>query len=132
MKSVVYMRDNEVESYNVDQSLITKTYTDEAKKFIVESKERPFFLFLSHNMPHVPIYASKEFQGKSNRGLYGDVIEELDWSVGEILLTLKSLNILDNSLIIFTSDNSPWLSMKKLEVLQEFYVKLNVILLRAA
>ena len=132
MKSVVYMRDNEVESHNVDQSLITKTYTDEAKKFIAENKDYPFFLFLSHNMPHVQIYASKEFQGKSNRGLYGDVIEELDWSVGEILLTLKSLNILDNSLIIFTSDNSPWLSMKKLEVLQEFYVKLNVILLRAA
>ena len=114
MKSVVYMRDNEVESYNVDQSLITKTYTDEAKKFIVESKEHPFFLFLSHNMPHVPIYASKEFQGKSNRGLYGDVIEELDWSVGEIILTLKSLHILENSLIIFTSDNGPWLSMKKI------------------
>ena len=114
MKSVVYMRGNEVESYNVDQSLITKTYTDEAKKFIVKNKEYPFFLFLSHNMPHVPIYASKKFKGKSSRGLYGDVIEELDWSVGEILSTLKSLNILDNSLIIFTSDNGPWLSMKQL------------------
>ena len=114
MKSVVYMRDNEVESYNVDQSLITKTYTNEAKKFIIKNREHPFFLFLSHNMPHVPIYASKEFQGKSRRGLYGDVIEELDWSVGEILLTLESLNILKNSLVIFTSDNGPWLSMKKI------------------
>ena len=87
MKSVVYMRDNEVESHNVDQSLITKTYTDEAKKFIAENKDYPFFLFLSHNMPHVQIYASKEFQGKSNRGWYGEVIQQLASSVGPKILT---------------------------------------------
>jgi len=109
MTSIVYYRNNEVEEFNVDQQYITQRYTQESLKFIKESKEMPFFLYVAHNMPHVPIYASPEFKGKSDQGVYGDVIQEIDWSVGQIYKTLDSLKILDNTLIIFTSDNGPWL-----------------------
>ena len=111
MKSVVYMRGNQIESFRVDQSLITKRYTIESKAFIMKNSQSPFFLFISHNMPHVPIYASEDFKGSSQRGLYGDVIQELDWSVGEIIATLEEEGLMDNTLIMFTSDNGPWLSM---------------------
>lgn len=114
MESVVYMRGNEVESYEVDQQYITRTYTDEALQFIEKNKDHPFFLYLAHNMPHVPIYASEDFLGTSNRGLYGDVVQELDWSVGKILKKLESLNLLENTLVIFSSDNGPWLVMEEL------------------
>lgn len=112
MASVVYYRGNDVEKFNVDQQYITKTYTEEALSFIEANKQKPFFLYLGHNMPHVPIYASPNFKGKSKRGLYGDVIEELDWSVGEILKKLKKENLLENTLVVFSSDNGPWLVMK--------------------
>lgn len=114
MESVVYMRGNDVEEYKVDQHYITKRYTEEALKFIDNHKGKPFFLYLAHNMPHVPIYASEDFAGTSQRGLYGDVVQELDWSVGEVINKLKELNLLENTLVIFSSDNGPWLAMKEL------------------
>ncbi len=93
-----------------DQSLLTKRYTEKALEFIKNNKDRPFFVYLPHTMPHVPLFVSEKFQGKSKRGLYGDVIEEIDWSVGEILKTLKKLGLDEKTLVIFTSDNGPWLS----------------------
>ena len=112
MESVLYMRGNDVEEFNVDQKYITKRYTEEALKFIDQNKNNPFFLYIAHNMPHVPIYASENFLGTSERGLYGDVVQELDWSVGQILERLEQLNLLENTLVIFSSDNGPWLVME--------------------
>ena len=102
------MRGNEVLEWEPDQHLLTKRLTEEATRFIKENKDNPFFLYLPHPMPHIPLYASKDFEGKSTRGLYGDVIEEIDWSVGEVLKALKDNGIDDNTLVIFTSDNGPW------------------------
>lgn len=93
-----------------DQSFITKRYTERAVKFIEKNKDRPFFCYLAHTMPHVPLFASPKFNGTTKRGLFGDVIEEIDWSVGEVLATLKRLKIDNNTLVIFTSDNGPWLT----------------------
>jgi arylsulfatase A len=95
-----------------DQRYLTKWYTEEAIKFMQQSvgeKRKPFFLYLAHTMPHVPLFASEEFEGRSRRGLYGDVIEELDWSCGEVLRTVRELGIENNTLVFFTSDNGPWL-----------------------
>ena len=92
-----------------DMDSLTGTYTNEAARFIRDNNDRPFFLYLAHNMPHVPLGASEGFRGRSRRGLYGDVIEELDWSAGQILKTLKDLGLDDNTLIVFTSDNGPWI-----------------------
>ena len=95
-----------------DQQYLTKWYTEEAIKFMRQSvgdKKKPFFLYLAHTMPHVPLFASEEFEEKSRRGLYGDVVEELDWSCGEVLGAVMELGIEDNTLVIFTSDNGPWL-----------------------
>jgi arylsulfatase A len=114
MESVVYMRDNDVEEFEVDQKYITRRYTEEALKFIDQNKDNPFFLYVAHNMPHVPIYASEDFIGTSERGLYGDVVQELDWSVGQILERLEQLDLLENTLVIFSSDNGPWLVMEDL------------------
>ncbi len=108
MSGQVYMRDTIVEEFNPDQHYITKRYTEESIKFIQEHKKNPFFLYMCHNMPHVPIYASEKFMGTSKRGLYGDVIQEIDWSVGEILAELEQQGILENTFVIFTSDNGPW------------------------
>ncbi|MDN3204133.1 sulfatase family protein [Algoriphagus sediminis] len=112
MESVVYMRDNEVEEFNPDQTYTTKVYTEESLKFLDQTGNQPFLLYLAHNQPHVPIYASPEFQGTSERGLYGDVIQEIDWSVGQILNKLEEKGILENTLVIFSSDNGPWLVME--------------------
>jgi arylsulfatase A len=112
MTSVVYMRGNDVEEYKVDQRYTTRTYTEESLKFIDSAEDQPFFLYLAHSMPHVPIYASPEFEGTSNRGLYGDVIQEIDWSVGEVLKKLEEKGVLENTLIVFSSDNGPWLVME--------------------
>jgi arylsulfatase A len=90
------------------QSQLTKLYTERAVKIIKENKDSPFFLYLSHNMPHVPIFASKAFKGKSKNGIYGDVIEELDWGVGEVLKAVQEAGVAENTLIVFTSDNGPW------------------------
>jgi arylsulfatase A len=114
MESVVYMRDNDVEEFEVDQKYITRRYTEEALKFIDQNKDNPFFLYVAHNMPHVPIYASEDFIGTSERGLYGDVVQELDWSVGQILERIEQLDLLENTMVIFSSDNGPWLVMEDL------------------
>ena len=114
MNMVVYMRGNEVEQYDVDQEYITKTYTEESVSFIEDHKKDPFFLYVAHNMPHVPIYASDEFKGTSDRGLYGDVIQEIDWSVGRILQKLEEEQLMKETLIVFSSDNGPWLVMREL------------------
>lgn len=95
---------------NPDQTQLTKDYTKRATKFIEQNKDRPFFLYLAHSMPHVPLYASEDFRGKSRAGLYGDVIEEIDWSVGEVMRVLEENSLAENTLVIFTSDNGPWLS----------------------
>lgn len=95
---------------NPDQSLLTLRYTEKAINFITENKSRPFFLYLAHTMPHVPLYVSDRFKGQSEKGIYGDVIEEIDASTGKLLETLKKLGIEERTLIIYTSDNGPWLS----------------------
>jgi len=93
-----------------DQSQLTRWYTEHAVKFIQKNKDRPFFLYVPHNMPHVPLHVRQKFKGKSERGLYGDVIMEIDWSVGEILGALKKNGLDEQTLVIFTSDNGPWLA----------------------
>ncbi len=93
-----------------DQNQLTTWYTEHAVDFIKRNQNHPFFLYVPHSMCHVPLYVSDKFRGKTRRGLFGDVLEELDWSVGEILNTLKQCNIDDKTLVIFTADNGPWLS----------------------
>ncbi len=93
-----------------DQSLFTKRFTERAVQFIEKNKEQPFFLYVPHVMPHVPIFASEAFKGRSMSGLYGDVIEEIDWSVSQILDALRSNGLEENTLVIFASDNGPFLS----------------------
>jgi arylsulfatase A-like enzyme len=95
-----------------EMGLLTNKYTKEATDFIKKNKKNPFFLYLAHNMPHVPIGASEKFRGKSEGGFYGDVIEELDWSMGEVLKTLKDEGLEENTLVIFVSDNGPWIEEK--------------------
>ena len=91
-----------------DQELFIKRYTEQTTKWITEQKDRPFFLYLAHNSPHVPVFPSENFKGKSKGGRYGDVVEELDWSVGELVKCLEEQEIRDNTMIVFTSDNGPW------------------------
>lgn len=110
---VPLMRNTECVEFPADQTTLTKRYTEEAVKFITKNKSNPFFLYLPHTMPHIPLFASEKFKGTSARGLYGDVIEEMDWSVGQILKTLKKLGLDDNTLVVYTSDNGPWLSFKE-------------------
>lgn len=93
-----------------EQNQLTAWYTERAVKFIEKNKERPFLLYLAHNMPHVPLHVSGKFRGKSERGLYGDVIQEIDWSVGEVMKALKENGLEEKTWVIFTSDNGPWLS----------------------
>jgi len=95
---------------NPDQRLLTRRYTEGAVNFIRQNRNRPFFLYLAHTMPHVPLFVSKRFAGKSGAGLYADVIMEIDWSVGEVLQTIRRLDLDRDTLVIFTSDNGPWLS----------------------
>jgi arylsulfatase A len=104
------MEGEKILEYNPDQTKLTTEYAERAVKFIERNKDGPFFLYLAHAMPHVPLFVSDRHKGKSAQGLYGDVIEEIDWSVGRIVETLERLGIDDNTLVIFTSDNGPWLS----------------------
>lgn len=97
-------------AYLDDQQELTSWYTYKSLEFIEKNQENPFFLYLAHSMPHVPLFVSDKFKGKSEQGLYGDVMMEIDWSVGEIRKKLKELGLSENTLIIFTSDNGPWLS----------------------
>jgi len=93
-----------------DQSELTTIYTNRAVRFITENKKNPFFLYLAHSMCHVPLAVSGKFKGKSQQGLFGDVIMEIDWSVGEILKSLEKNGLTKNTLVVFTSDNGPWLN----------------------
>ncbi len=104
----VMRNDKEIER-PAEQSTITKRYTGESVRFIKEHKSKPFFLYLAHSMPHIPLFANDDFRGKSERGLYGDVIEEIDWSVGQIMKTLREEGLDRHTYVVFTTDNGPWL-----------------------
>ncbi len=93
-----------------DMSTLTTLYTEKAVRFITENKKNPFFLYLAHSMPHVPLAVLSKFKGKSEQGLFGDVIMEIDWSVGEVMKALEKNGLEKNTLVIFTSDNGPWLN----------------------
>ena len=110
-KPLQLWRDTEPVEYPVQQSTLTTRYTDEAVRFIEESQGDPFFLYLAYSMPHVPIHTREDFQGNSRAGLYGDVIETIDWSAGEILRALSRAGVEQNTIVVFTSDNGPWLNM---------------------
>jgi len=106
-------RNKEAIEYPVKQETLTDRYTDEAIKFIRKSKDSPFFLYLPYTMPHLPLAVSEKFKGRSYNGLYGDVIETIDWSVGQILQVLQEEGLDDNTLVVFTSDNGPWTNPPK-------------------
>jgi arylsulfatase A-like enzyme len=101
---------NEIIEYNPSQSLLTRQYTDKVIHFIEKNQEKPFFVYLPYTMPHIPLYVSHEYRNRSKNGIYGDVIMEMDGSVGRIVDKLKKLNLDQNTLVIYTSDNGPWLS----------------------
>ena len=106
--NVPLMRDRNIVERPAQQATITKRYTDEGIAFIKAHQNQPFFLYLAHNFPHMPLFRSAEFEGKSQRGLYGDAVEEIDWNVGRILSTLKELRLDSNTLVVYMSDNGPW------------------------
>ena len=102
------LRNEEVIERKADLNTLTKKYTEEVIGFIRKNQDKPFFVYLPHTMPHTRLGASKAFKGKSERGLYGDVIEEIDWSTGQILACIKELRLEKNTYVLFTSDNGPW------------------------
>ena len=100
--------------YPCDQSTTTRRYFDHAIDFVEQhNKQQPFFLYITPSMPHVPLFVSEQFRGKSKRGLYGDAVEEIDWNVGRFLDYLDTKGLAENTLVIFASDNGPWLSFKE-------------------
>ena len=101
-------RDDQVIEDPVDQTTLTQRYTSEALRFIEQNKDNPFFLYIPHSFPHVPLFVTEEFEGRSDAGLYGDVVETIDWSMGQILGKLVELGIDEKTMVIFTSDNGPW------------------------
>ena len=111
--NVPLMRNEDIFERPATQETLTRRYTEEAVSFITSRKDRPFFLYLAHTFPHVPLFRSQGFSGKSFRGLFGDVIEEIDWSTGRILGTLRELGLDRRTLVVFTSDNGPWLSYRQ-------------------
>ena len=104
----ILVQDTTVVETPVNLSTLTQRYTQQAVNFISQAKSSPFFLYLAHTFPHIPLAASSAFQGQSGMGLYGDVVEELDWSVGQVLQSLKDNGLDSNTLVMFTSDNGPW------------------------
>jgi arylsulfatase A len=112
--NVPLMRNTQIIERPVDQNTITKRYAEEAVRFIRENQDRPFFVYLANSMPHVPLFASAGFKGRSLRGLYGDAVEEIDWGVGQVLDTLRELRLERRTLVAFTSDNGPWLIFNQL------------------
>lgn len=108
MQPSMLWRGTEIIEQPVRQETLTLRYTQEAITFIEKNKGKPFFLYLPHNMPHIPLFASEKFKGRSAAGAYGDVVEELDWSTGEILAALKRLGLDKDTLVVFSSDNGPW------------------------
>jgi arylsulfatase A-like enzyme len=111
--NVPLMRNEEIVERPADQTTLTRRYTEEAVKIIKANREKPFFLYLAHTMPHIPLFAGEAFAGKSARGLYGDVIEELDWSVGQVLQALRDAGLEKKTLVVFSSDNGPWLTQNQ-------------------
>jgi arylsulfatase A len=107
--NVPLVQNDQVVERPADQHTITRRYTEAAVEFIRENREQPFFLYLAHSMPHVPLFVSEAFDGHSRRGLYGDVIEEIDWSVGQVLSAIREADLSEDTLVVFTSDNGPWL-----------------------
>lgn len=109
--NVPLLRDGEVVERPADQTTLTRRYTEDAVGLIRQWKDRPFFLYFAHTFPHVPLFASPEFKGKSRAGIYGDTVEEIDWSVGQVLDALRREGVAERTLVFFTSDNGPWLVM---------------------
>jgi arylsulfatase A-like enzyme len=110
---VPLLRNEDVVERPADQNTLTRRYTEEAVKIIKANREKPFFLYLAHNMPHIPLFAGEAFAGKSARGLYGDVVEELDWSAGQVLAAIREAGIEKKTLVVFSSDNGPWLTQNQ-------------------
>ncbi|MFB6247036.1 MAG: sulfatase [Salinibacter sp.] len=110
-EGVPLLRNKTVVEHPATQRTLTKRYTEEALSFIAANEKQPFFLYLPYTFPHVPLHASTAFKDTSARGLYGDVVEEIDWSVGQILGTLRERDLAEHTLVVFTSDNGPWLIM---------------------
>ncbi|MFK8009279.1 MAG: sulfatase-like hydrolase/transferase [Saprospiraceae bacterium] len=106
---ITLIEGNDTISFNPDQKTLTKQYTDRTIDFITRHSRDPFFIYVPYAMPHLPLHPGEEFAGKSERGTYGDVVEELDWNVGRILNALKINNLSKNTLILFVSDNGPWI-----------------------
>ena len=106
--NVPLMRNGTIIERPAQQTTITKRYTDEGIAFIRAHRSQPFFLYLAHNLPHMPLFRSKAFENRSQRGLYGDAVEEIDWNVGRILDTLRELKLAENTLVFYMSDNGPW------------------------
>jgi arylsulfatase A-like enzyme len=109
MEPYYYLRGKERLAEPIDRNLQIRRYTEEALSFIRNHTDKPFFLYLAHAMPHTPLAASDEFKGKSKRGPFGDAVMEIDWSVGKILKALREQNLDERTLVVFTSDNGPWL-----------------------
>ncbi|MFK5971918.1 MAG: sulfatase [Flavobacteriaceae bacterium] len=110
--NVPLLRNTEIIERPANQHTITTRYSDEAVSYIKQHKNEPFFVYLAHNLPHIPLFASDAFKGTSKRGLYGDVLEEIDNGVGKILKTLREEGLAENTIVVFTSDNGPWLPFK--------------------
>lgn len=110
--NVPLLRNTEIIERPADQHTITTRYSDEAVSYIKQNKEQPFFVYLAHNLPHIPLFVSDTYRGTSERGLYGDVLEEIDAGVGKIITTLKEEGLAENTIVVFTSDNGPWLPFK--------------------
>ena len=106
---MLYRNDNPIQPL-IDQSDLTKNITDESIRFIEENKDNQFFLYIAHPQPHVPLFVSNEFRGRTGNGLFADVISEIDFSVGRVMEALEKNNLTENTIIVFTSDNGPWLS----------------------
>jgi arylsulfatase A-like enzyme len=111
--NVPLLQDGKVVEQPANQATLTRRYTEKAIEFIEGNKAKPFFLYFAHTFPHVPLFASPAFKGKSQAGIYGDAVEELDWSVGQVLEALQNAGVAEKTLVFFTSDNGPWLIMGK-------------------
>jgi uncharacterized sulfatase len=109
---VPLMRNGDTVERPADHRTLTKRYTEEAVRFIAENRGGPFFLYVAHSLPHIPLARADEFVDRSQGGMYGDVIEEIDWSVGQILDALRAADVDEHTLVLFTSDNGPWLPFR--------------------
>lgn len=110
--NVPLFRNTKIIERPANQNTITTRYSDEAVSYIRKNKDEPFFVYLAHNLPHIPLFVSNKFKGTSERGLYGDVLQEIDNGVGNILETLEAEGLAENTIVVFTSDNGPWLPFK--------------------